>query len=639
MISFSNVSLFFGDRILFKDISFTIKNNDKIGIVGRNGAGKTTLFKLILKEITPDSGQILVPPDKSIGYLTQELNLNPEKNLVEETLTAFDNILEMEREIKAIEKELTTRRDYESKSYLKLLERLSVLNDIIKHHDHSNMQGNAEKVLKGLGFTDEDFKRRIKEFSQGWQIRVELAKILLRQPDYILLDEPTNHLDIEAIIWLEQYLKKYPGTVLLISHDQRFLDNVTKRTIEISEAKIHDYPVPYSKFVALREERRQKLLAAYANQQAIIKQKERTIERFMAKATKTKLAQSMQKQLDKMEKIEIEEYDTKTMKLIFPPADRPGRIVVKATSLHKSYDDKQVLKDVNLTLERGEKIAFVGQNGQGKTTLAKIIVGQLDYDKGQVQLGYNVKTGYYAQNQPELLDPKLTVLETMENNATVETRANVRNLLGAFMFSGDDVDKKVMVLSGGEKARLAIATMLLRPFNFLVLDEPTNHLDIQSKNVLKQAIKDYNGSVIIVSHDREFLSGLTDKTIEFRDHKLNTWLGDINYFLEKRNIDDIRKIELRDKEKPQIPKKEKPNKISYEERKRLQRELKKTERKIEQIEADIKEIENIMSSPDFHTRTDTVELSKQYETLRRDLDEKMESWEKIYEQILEMDGN
>ncbi len=633
MINISNLSLFFGDRVLFDNIGFTIKDNDKIGIVGRNGAGKTTLFKIILKEITPDTGQILIPNNKTTGYLKQELNLNSEHSVMEETLSAFDEINQMENELRQIENELATREDFHSKSYLKLVEKMTTLNDIIKHHDAGSLKGNIEKVLKGLGFENKDFDRKIKEFSGGWQIRVELAKLLLRQPDYIMLDEPTNHLDIEAIIWLEEYLKSYPGAVLLISHDQRFLDNVTKRTIEIENAKVYDYPAPYTKFVELRKERREKLISAYTNQQAVIKQKERTIERFMAKATKTKLAQSMQKQLDKMEKIEIDEFDTKTMKLIFPAADRSGRIVVKAEKLSKSYGDNTVLKDIDLTLERGEKISFVGQNGQGKTTLAKLIVNKLNYESGKLTIGHNVKIGYYAQNQSDLLDTKLTVLETMENNATEKTRPNIRKLLGAFLFSGEDVEKKVIVLSGGEKARLAIAVMLLRPFNFLVLDEPTNHLDILSKNVLKQALTNYDGSMIIVSHDREFLSNLTDKTIEFRDHKLKTYLGDINYFLEKRQIDDIRNIELRDSNKTTKSNENQINKLSYEERKSIQRELKKVERKIEKIEKEIHDLEKQMLDPGFHTRPDASEKFKEHTNKKQDLDSAMEEWEIIQEKV------
>ncbi len=632
MINISNLSLYFGDRVIFDNIGLTIKDNDKIGIVGRNGAGKTTLFKLILKELLPDNGQILIPNNQTLGYLKQELNLNTGNTVIEETLKAFDEIHAMEAEIVAIEEQLATREDYESKSYLKLVEDMISLGDIIKNHNVGALQGNVEKVLKGLGFEGRDFKRKVGEFSGGWQIRIELAKLLLRRPDYILLDEPTNHLDIEAIIWLENYLQSYPGAVLLISHDQRFLDNVTKRTIEIENAKIYDYAAPYSKFVELRKDRREKLLSAYTNQQAVIKQKEKTIARFMAKATKTKLAQSMQKQLDKMDKIELEEFDTKAMKLHFPPAERSGLVVVKADKLTKHFGEVQVLNAIDLLLERGEKISFVGQNGQGKTTLAKIIINKLDYDSGELKLGHNVKIGYYAQNQSNLLDTNITVLETMENNSSVETRTKIRKILGAFLFSGEDVDKKVVVLSGGEKARLALAVMLLRPFNFLVLDEPTNHLDILSKHVLKEALLDYDGSMIIVSHDREFLSGLTDKTIEFRDHKLNTYLGDINYFLEKRKIDDIRNIEFKSKvEKTQTKKIE--NKLSYEERKTIQRELTRIERKIEKIEKDIADLEKEMLNPNFHSSSVANEKFKIHGELKAELESEMIKWEEVQEQV------
>ena len=632
MINISNLSLYFGDRVIFDNIGITIKDNDKIGIVGRNGAGKTTLFKLILKELLPDNGQILIPNNQTLGYLKQELNLNTDNTVIEETLKAFDEIHAMEAEIVAIEEQLATREDYESKSYLQLVEDMISLGDIIKNHDVGALQGNVEKVLKGLGFEDRDFKRKVGEFSGGWQIRIELAKLLLRHPDYILLDEPTNHLDIEAIIWLENYLQSYPGAVLLISHDQRFLDNVTKRTIEIENAKIYDYAAPYSRFVELRKDRREKLLSAYTNQQAVIKQKEKTIARFMAKATKTKLAQSMQKQLDKMDKIELEEFDTKAMKLHFPPAERSGLVVVKADKLTKHFGEVQVLNEIDLLLERGEKISFVGQNGQGKTTLAKIIINKLDYDSGELKLGHNVKIGYYAQNQSDLLDTNITVLETMENNSSVETRTKIRKILGAFLFSGEDVDKKVVVLSGGEKARLALAVMLLRPFNFLVLDEPTNHLDILSKHVLKEALLDYDGSMIIVSHDREFLSGLTDKTIEFRDHKLKTFLGDINYFLEKRKIDDIRNIEFKSKvEKTQTKKIE--NKLSYEERKTIQRELTRIERKIEKIEKDIADLEKEMLNPNFHSSSVANEKFKIHGELKAELESEMIKWEEVQEQV------
>ncbi|MGE5355880.1 MAG: ABC-F family ATP-binding cassette domain-containing protein [Deltaproteobacteria bacterium] len=641
MITISNLSLFFGDRVLFENISFNIKDNDKIGIVGRNGSGKTTLFKLITGEMRQDNGSILIPGNKTLGYLRQELHLDLNKTVIDETHTAFDELLNLQAEILELENMVGKRTDYNESAYIEIIQRIADLNEIIKNHDVGILTGNVEKVLKGLGFKPHEFGKKINELSGGWQIRIEIAKLLLRQPDYILLDEPTNHLDIEAIIWLEEYLKDYQGAVLLISHDQRFLDNVTKRTLEIENTKVYDYPVSYTGFIQMRDERREKLISAYKNQQNIIKEHERTIERFMAKATKTKLAQSMQKKLDKIERIEVEEFDTKTMKLVFPPAERSGQIVVKITGLSKSFKNLNVLQNIDFQLERGDKISFVGQNGQGKTTLAKIIIGKLEFEKGNLNLGHNVKVGYYAQNQSDLLETNLTVLETMENNATLETRANIRKLLGAFLFSGEDVDKKVSVLSGGEKARLAIAVMLLRPFNLLVLDEPTNHLDILSKQVLKQALEDFNGSMIIVSHDREFLSGLSSKTLEFKEHKLNEYLGDINYFLEKRKIDDIRQIEIKkpnsamniqEMDIQEIQKQS--SKTNFEERKAIQKEIKQSEKKIETIENQIKEIEEAMLNPDFHSDPSSVTQLKLHVQLKEQLEEWMDRWT-IFQEKLE----
>lgn len=641
MISISNLSLFFGERVLFDNISLTIKDNDKIGIVGRNGSGKTTLFRLITKEMNADNGSILIPSNKTIGYLQQEIKAMGNNTLIEETLTAFDEILSIKQEIADLEKLLSERTDFENEDYIHEAQKIADLNDIIKNHDVGILKGNVEKVLKGLGFQTYEFEKKVNEFSGGWQIRIEIAKLLLKQPDYIFLDEPTNHLDIEAIIWLEDYLKNYPGAVLLISHDQRFLDNVTNRTVEIDNTRIFDYAASYSKYMEIREDRQEKLMAAYKNQQNVIKEHEKTIERFMAKATKTKLAQSMQKKLDKIERIEIEEFDTKTMKLVFPPAERSGQVVVKIDNLSKSYGQNQVLKNIDFQLERGDKIAFVGQNGQGKTTLAKIIVSKLEYDSGNFTPGHNVKIGYYAQNQSDLLDPTLTVLETMENNATLETRTNIRKLLGAFLFSGEDVDKKVIVLSGGEKARLAIAVMLLRPFNFLVLDEPTNHLDILSKQVLKDALKEYSGTMIVVSHDREFLTSLTSKTLEFNNHKIITYLGDVNYFLEKRKIDDIRKIELSEKKNEKSVQSEsntendstRSNKQSFENRKIILKEIRAIERKIEQIEEEIKSIETEMLNPDFHSDPKSIEKLKKHVELKQALDEWMDKWTISQEQL------
>ena len=640
MISISNLQLNFDDRILFDNISITLKDNDKIGIIGRNGVGKTTFFKVLTKEITPDKVNLDIPSNKTIGYLKQDIEQDPDNTVIDETLTAFNEILNMKAEISEIETELTARLDYESDDYMAKVQHLSDLNDILKNHDINELKGNVEKILKGLGFQYEEFTKKTSQLSGGWQIRIEIAKLLLKQPDFILLDEPTNHLDIEAIIWLEDYLRNYSGTVMIISHDQRFLDNITNRTIEFENTRLYDYPLPYTKAMELRADRREKLISAYKNQQNVIKEKERTIERFMAKATKTKLAQSMQKQLDKIERIEIEEFDTKTMKLIFPPAERSGQIVIKAQDIYKAFGKKEVLKGIDFQLERGEKISFVGQNGQGKTTLAKIIIGEHFTDKGNTEIGHNVKIGYYAQNQSDKLENNLTVLETMENNATIETRANIRTLLGAFLFSGEDVEKKVSVLSGGERARLSIALMLLRPFNLLILDEPTNHLDILSKHVLKQALADYTGSMIVVSHDREFLSGLTEKTIEFRDHKLKTYLGDVTYFLEKRQVDDLRNVSITETKKSStIEQKSLENKstislkLRYEERKNILRDLKKIENNIQKLEENISSLEKAMTDPEFHKDNTSIEKMKNHQDYKVQLDNLMEEWTLIQEKL------
>ncbi len=495
------------------------------------------------------------------------------------------------------------------------------------------MQAQAERVLKGLGFKQSDFNRQTTEFSGGWQMRVELAKMLLQRPNYLLLDEPTNHLDIESIIWLEGFLEDYPGAVITISHDKQFLDNVTKRTVEIELGKVFEYKAAYSQYVELRRDRREKQLAAFTNQQKLIAQKERTINRFMAKATKTSMAQSMQKQLDKIERIEIEDEDTAGMNLRFPPAPRAGQITVEGHRVSKSYGSKPVLQDVHIKLDRGDRVAFVGQNGQGKTTLAKMIVGQIPLSGGELKLGHNVSIGYYAQNQADVLDPKMTLLETMEAASPPEMRTRLRNILGSFLFSGEDVDKKVSVLSGGERARLALACMLLRPFNLLVLDEPTNHLDIISKDILKQALSDFDGTMIVVSHDREFLAGLTNRTIEFRDHQLFDHIGDVNAFLEKRALDNMRAVEMSSKNgkpTPTLPhahhapaKKE----ISREERKRLQRNLQNAERAVERLEAEIKAMEGEMAHPAFYEQANAAHIMEQHGQKKKALDAAMEAWE------------
>lgn len=626
MLTATDIFVKYGDRILIDHINIVIGERDRVGLVGRNGAGKSTLLKIIAGDMRPDEGKVSIPTNSTLGFLHQEMNLPKGRTVMDEALTAFAELKKLEKRLHVLHEEISHRTDYESTAYEKLLEEYADLNHQIELLDGQTAQAQAERVLKGLGFATTDMNRLTDEFSGGWQMRVELAKMLLQKPSFLLLDEPTNHLDIESILWLESFLKDYPGAVIVISHDREFLDNVTKRTIEIELGKVYDYKASYSGYVEMREERREKMMSAFENQQKVIAQKERTITRFMAKATKTKMAQSMQKQLDKIERIEIDDEDTATMNLRFAPAPRSGQVVVDAKHLTKRYGNLTVLKGIDLRLDRGDRVAFVGQNGQGKTTLAKIIINELAHNEGQLELGYNVQIGYYAQNQSETLQSNLTLLETMENASPPEMRTKLRAILGAFLFSGEDVDKKVSVLSGGERARLALACMLLRPFNLLVLDEPTNHLDMLSKDVLKLALLQYDGSLIVVSHDREFLRGLTNRTIEFRDHKLFEHIGDVDAFLEKRALDNMRQVEMSDKTSQSngaSPKKE----LSYEDRKRLQRAVQNAEKRIEKLEEEIAVIEEQMADPSFFERTDASKISETYHRKKSELDEAIQEWE------------
>jgi ATP-binding cassette subfamily F protein 3 len=633
MIIISNLSLSYGDRILFDDINLSIKPKDKIGVVGRNGAGKTTLFKTIAGIEGFDSGKIDIPNGKTIGYLQQDISLDLKKTVMEETLTVFSEVNRIQQEMDQMEQEISSRNDYDSDSYHNLIARHAEMANKLSVFQSDSIEATAGKILYGLGFKANDFTREINEFSGGWQMRIVLAKLLLSQPDYVLLDEPTNHLDIESIIWLEKFLRDYNGAVLLISHDKQFLDSITNTTVEIEQGNIFSYKANYSHYLQLRKDRQEKLLAAYKNQQRVIAEKERTITRFMAKESKTKLAQSMQKKLDKMERIELDEFDTKAIKLNFPEAERSGQVVLDIKQLSKSYGKLLVLDKVDLKMDRGDRLAFVGQNGQGKTTLARIIVGELESSIGEAKLGHNVTIGYYAQNQSVELDRKLTVLETMEHSCPNELRTQVRSILGAFLFSGDDVEKKVSVLSGGERARLSIALMLLRPFNFLVMDEPTNHLDIISKEVLKHALLSYNGSVIIVSHDRDFLSGLTNRTIEFRERQLFDYAGDINYFLEKRSLDDMREVEKRTEKAEKKSNTGNNEKLSYEERKQLMKVVKKHEKEIEVLEASIKELEKLMHDPKFYNSPDSKETIELYHAQKTSLDKAYEHWEIAHDKL------
>ena len=543
MISVDNLTVSFGGWDLFKDISFLINPKDRIGLVGKNGAGKSTMLKVLTGDQTPSSGGVSRNGDCTIGYLPQQMKVADTTTLYAETEAAFGEVIDLEKEIAHLTEQITVRTDYESKEYETLLHRLNDCNDRFQILGGLNREAEIEKTLLGLGFKRSDFTRATSEFSGGWRMRIELAKLLLRRPSLFLLDEPTNHLDIESIEWLESYLKEYNGAVVLISHDRAFLDNVTTRTIEISLGKATDYKVPYSRYVELRNERRQQQMAAYLNQQKMIEQTEDFIERFRYKPTKSNQVQSRIKQLEKIERIEIEEEDLATLNIKFPPAPRSGQVVVEAKEAGKSFGEKHVFSDATFTIERGEKVALVGRNGEGKTTFARLVIGESEPSRGVVRVGHNVHIGYYAQNQDDLMNGDFTVFDTLDRVAVGDVRTKLRDILGAFLFRGEDIDKKVKVLSGGERARLAMARLMLEPYNLLVLDEPTNHMDMRSKDILKNALQKYNGTVIVVSHDREFLDGLVDKVYEFRDGRVKEHLGGIYDFLRDRQLESMRELD------------------------------------------------------------------------------------------------
>ncbi len=632
MINISNVSVYYGERALFDNVNFSITPRDRIGLVGRNGAGKSTMMKIIAGQTLPNGGgSVARPGGASVGYLHQDMSTPKGKTVLNETLTAFDEVKKLEQKLEDLHIEITERTDYESDSYMDLITQLTDANDRFELLGGATAQADTEKVLRGLGFKSSDMDRQTEEFSGGWQMRIELAKMLLQRPDYLLLDEPTNHLDIESIMWLETFLETYPGAVVVISHDKQFLDNVTKRTIEIEMGNVYDYKASYSKYVTMRAERRELLQNSFDNQQKLIAQRERTINRFMAKATKTKMAQSMQKQLDKLERIELDEEDVAAMNIRFPTAPRSGQVVVEAKDVSKSYGVYDILDQIDLKMDRGDRVSFVGQNGQGKTTLAKILVGMEPNTGGEIQVGHNVQIGYYAQNQAEALYPDMTLIETMEMHAPPEMRPRIRSILGAFMFSGEDAEKRVAVLSGGERARLALACLLLKPFNLLLLDEPTNHLDMISKEVLKQALMDYDGSLIVVSHDRDFLSGMTNRTIEFRDKKLHEYLGDINYFLERRSLDNMRDVEMSSPKASNVQN-GKPvvlNEAALRDKKRLENNIKSIEKRIGDLETDIQSLEKEMSSTDFYERKESSKTLDKHARLKKDLEMEMAKWEGV----------
>ena len=644
MISINNLSVEFSARPLFSDVSFVINPTDKIALVGKNGAGKSTMLKILSGLQSPTSGNISEPNDVTVGYLPQQMKLADETTIMEETKKAFRHRFEMEEELKRLNAEVESFSDYESEDYYRLLEKVQSISDRIAMEGISNVDAEIEKTLIGLGFERNDFDRPTSEFSGGWRMRVELAKILLQNPDVLLLDEPTNHLDIESIQWLEQFLQSKAKAVVLVSHDRAFLDNVTKRTIEISCGKIYDYKVSYTSFVQLRKERVEQQMRAYENQQKLIAETKDFIERFRYKATKAVQVQSRIKQLEKIVPIEVDEVDNSRLRLKFPPAPRSGDFPLIVENLAKSYGDHLVFSDAEFTLRRGEKVAFVGKNGEGKSTLVKCIMGEIPFD-GHLKIGHNVKIGYFAQNQAQMLDENITVFDTIDHVATGDMRTKIRDILGAFMFGGESSDKKVKVLSGGEKTRLAMIKLLLEPVNFLILDEPTNHLDMKTKDILKDAIKDFDGTVIVVSHDREFLDGLVEKVYEFGGGKVRENLGGIYDFLRKKNLTNLaelersnvtssdikesRVIKTADNLSPQIDQASKSKTLSYAEQKEREKVIKKAEKSIKiaeeevtKLETRLAELESKLSSGDA-----SQAVLNDYDKLTKDLEKAMNEWE------------
>ena len=642
MISINNLTVAYGGFTLLNEINFHISENDKIGLVGKNGAGKSTILKLICGLQSPTNGKVAVPNDVKIGYLPQIMEHHRGRSVIDEAMTAFADMFAEEEELERVTLELAERTDYESQAYQELIIRMNEINDRLSFARSDNPQVQAERTLIGLGFKYEELLRPTETFSQGWNMRIELAKILLSKPDVLLLDEPTNHLDIESIEWLEGYLKEYRGSLVLISHDRKFLDNVTNRTVEIMVGRIHDYKVPYSKYLELRKERLSQQQAAYENQQRMIEKTEEFIEKFRYKPTKSNQVQSRVKQLEKLERIEVDIEDRSTLAVKFPPAPRSGDIAYKAVDMKVGYGEKVVFSDAQIEVRRGEKVALVGRNGEGKTTLMRVIMNELDPMDGDSKVGYNVNIGYYAQNQEDILDKEDTVFGTLDRIAVGDIRLKLRDILGAFLFKGEDIDKKVAVLSGGERARLAMAKLILKPYNLLALDEPTNHMDIRSKDILKQALKSYDGTLIIVSHDRDFLDGLVDKLYEFRDGKVKEHLGGVQEFLERRKLENLSELERHYKpveEKPaEVVQKKEEAKQEYQAKKYVSKEEKKIrnrisflEKGITSIEEKMVEIEAVLSNPG--PDDDVMELTRAYLENKRELDFKVEEWEKLNESL------
>ena len=636
MISVNNISVSFGGQELFNEVSFMVNHGDRIGLVGRNGAGKSTLLKLLAGEHPSMAGSISTPNEVTIGYLKQDIEFAEGRTVKEEAETAFKELKVIETRRKAVTQKMEERTDYESEDYLNLITEFNELEERFGLLGGHSIESDISLVLKGLGFLDSDFNRPTREFSGGWRMRIELAKILLEKPDVLLLDEPTNHLDLESIIWLESWLSRYPGSLLLVSHDRIFLDTVTNRTIEIILGKANDYKASYSKYLQLRRERQEKQEQAKRNQDKHIQHSKELINKFRYKKNKAAFAQTLIRKLGKLERIQVEQDDLSSMHFRFSTAPHSGKVAVLASGIGKQYDELEVLKDINLEIERGQKIAFVGKNGEGKTTLAKIMVNQLEHE-GKLELGHKVKVGYYAQNQAELLDGNKTVLKTIEDATNEETFKRVRDILGSFLFSGDTVEKKVKVLSGGERARVALCKLLMEPVNLLVMDEPTNHLDILSREILKKALKQYDGALIIVSHDREFLQGLTEKVYEFRDKGIKEYYGDINDFLSQRELSDFKALELSslEKSKSAVLKSPSANKLAYQERKKREKDLKRANNRLKKLEKEVDELEKNLKNLDEQL-SDPMrfkELSQEkgffdgYEQKQTDLKNLMKDWE------------
>ena len=637
MVSLNQVTVSFGGFDLFRDVSFLVSNRERVGLVGKNGAGKSTILKLFVGEMVPTSGVVSVPREIKVGYLPQQMAVTNTRSVMNETMLAFEETLQLAKDIKKLTTALEERTDHESEEYTDIIHQLTEKSERYSLLEGDSLEAKAEVTLTGLGFRRTDFKRQTSEFSGGWRMRIELAKILLRQPDILLLDEPTNHLDIESIQWLEDYLKTFPGAVVLISHDRAFLDNITERTIELSLGKAFDYRVPYSKYVVLRQERREQQMAAFKNQQKQIEDTKDFVERFRYKATKANQVQSRLKQLEKMEIIEVDDEDNAKVNIRFPAAPRSGDTVVKIDEVAKRFGNHLVFSDANFDIMRGEKVAFVGRNGEGKTTLSRIIIGELQHE-GNVKIGHNVSVGYFAQNQDELMDPNLTVLETIDRVAVGEIRTKIRDILGSFLFRGEDVDKKIAVLSGGERNRLAMVKLMLQPYNLLVLDEPTNHLDMRSKDILKSSIQNYNGTVIIVSHDREFLNGLVHKVYEFRDGKVKEHLGGIYDFLNRRKLESLKELEIKkaqpknendkqndsNQKKQWLEKKEKEKEV-----RKVNSQLEKVEKEVAELEARIEQMDKQLADPQNSETPIDDSFYDNYRNLKEKLSSNMVKWEDL----------